>query len=79
MFTIYVKEVGVFERYYHKWENAKKQLESDLSIALADKWVVRHRREEFNADKGFYEFDICGQTSEGEDFSLYLVEGHFQD
>ncbi len=81
MFTIYIKDIGgrAFERYYRKCENAKKELESELSIAIAEGWVIRYRREKFNSDKGFYEFDVCGQTCEGEDFSFYLVEAHFQD
>ena len=41
--------------------------------------TVTNRRDRPNDAKGFYEYDVEGKTSKGEDFTLYLVEECFQD
>ncbi len=80
-FTVYIKEVGGrhFERYYKKWDNAKKELDSELAEMIKKGWTVTNRRDRFNEAKGFYEYDVKGKTSKGEDFTLFLAEECFQD
>ena len=80
-FTVYIKEVGGrhFERYYKKWDNAKKELDSELAQMIKYGCTVTNRRDRPNDAKGFYEYDVEGKTSKGEDFTLYLVAECFQD
>ena len=81
MFTVYVREVGgrEFARYYKKRDNAKNALEKDLGEAVAAGWVVKHKVDKFDAEKGVFELSCSGRTKSGEEFHLYLCDGYFQD
>lgn len=81
MFTIYTKEIGgrAFARYYKNWENARKELESELEIYVSMGFQIKHKIDRMNTGKGFYELEVTGTTCDGEDFALYLSEGYFQD
>jgi len=81
MFTIYRKRVGgqVFDRYYKEWDNAKHELLNELAGTEKDGWTIDRRLDYFNAEKGFYIFEVYGRTDAGERFTLALVDGYFRD
>ena len=80
-FTIYCKNIGgrKFNRYYQNWENAKKQLESDLSDLVNRGCKITSHRDRMNVAKGWYDYDYSLVTDEGEDAELSLVENYFAD
>lgn len=81
MFTIYHKDVGgrIFDRYFQKWENAKKLLLEELEDLKKSGWKVTRKTDRMNSSKGFYEFQYDLLTPDGEDASLSLLDGYFAD
>lgn len=81
MFTIYRKNVDgrIFDRYFHKWENAKKVLEEELTDLKKSGWKLIEHRDRFNYEKGFEIFDYALETPEGEGACLTLMNGYFSD
>lgn len=80
-FTIYCKNIGgrKFDRYYQNWENAKTQLESDLSDLVKSGCKITSHRDSMNVAKGWYDYDYSLITDEGESAELSLIEGYFAD
>ena len=80
-FTIYCKNIGgrKFNRYYQNWENAKNQLESDLSDLVKSGCKITSHRDSMNVAKGWYDYDYSLITDEGESAELSLIEGYFAD
>ena len=80
MFTIYSKSVGgrKHDRYYKLWENAKKELLTDLKRMTEQLgWKQINKTDEFNADKGFYQYNLI--TDEGEEVVMSLIHAYFED
>ena len=80
-FIIYCKNIGgrKFDRYYHKWENAKEMLMSDLNDLVNSGCKITSHRDRMNVAKGYYEFDYTLITDEGETACLTLMNGYFGD
>lgn len=81
MFTIYQKKVGdrISNRYFKKWDNARKALDKELEEMKRYGWKINARTDRMNGEKGFYMYETEGVTNENETFSLALLEGHFED
>lgn len=82
MFTIYSKSVGgrKYDRYYKLWENAKKELLTDLKCMTEQLgWKQTSKTDEFNADKGFYVFQYNLITNESEEVVMSLIHAYFED
>lgn len=82
MFTIYSKSVGgrKHDRYFKSWENAKKELLTDLKYLTEQlSWKQTSKTDKFNADKGFYVFQYNLITNEGEEVVMSLIDAYFED
>jgi len=78
---MYQKTVGgrVSQRYFKKWENAKKALLKDKDECERYGWIVTSIHDYFNRDKGFYVYQADGRTDQGEAFTLSLLDCYFED
>ena len=82
MFVIYTKSVGgrKHDRYFKSWENAKKELLTDLKCMKEQLgWKQTRKLDRMNEDKGFYEFEYNLMTEEGEKVVLALIDSYFED
>lgn len=82
MFVIYTKSVGgrKHDRYFKSWENAKKELLTDLKCMTEQLgWKQTRKLDRMNEDKGFYEFEYNLITEEGEKVVLALIDSYFED
>lgn len=82
MFVIYTKSVGgrKHDRYFKSWENAKKELLTDLKCMKEQlSWKQTRKLDRMNEDKGFYEFEYNLITEEGEKVVLALIDSYFED
>jgi hypothetical protein len=82
MFVIYTKSVGgrKHDRYFKSWENAKKELLTDLKCMKEQLgWKQTRKLDRMNEDKGFYEFEYNLITEEGEKVVLALIDSYFED
>lgn len=82
MFTIYSKSAGgrKHDRYFKSWENAKKELLTDLKYLTEQLgWKQTSKTDKFNADKGFYVFQYNLITNEGEEVVMSLIDTYFED
>ena len=81
MFTVYCYNVGGRKRnrYFRSWNKAKAELLKEL-FPLKDKgWKVVKLTNEYNATKGWYEFEYLLLTTNGESASLSLYDAYFED
>ncbi len=67
-----------FDRYYEKWENAKKQLLTDASSLQKDGAKRISSHDYFNAGKGFYVYEK-EYKHEGMTFNLSILDCFFSD
>lgn len=81
MFTIYYYNCGgrIHNRYFQKWENAKKLLLEELEGLKKSGWKVTRKTERMNSSKGFYEFQYDLLTPNNEKATLALLDGYFAD
>lgn len=82
MFVIYTKSVGgrKHDRYFKSWENAKKELLTDLKCMKEQLgWKQTRKLDRMNEDKGFYEFEYNLITEESEKVVLALIDSYFED
>lgn len=78
------KEFGrcVYNRYFHSWENAKQRLIDEAnSYSNNGTWEVEKTINQFNASKGFYEFEIVlrSTSKSNNKMVLSLIECYFCD
>lgn len=82
MFTILYKSVGGREsrRYFKKWQAAKEEMLKSIEIAVNElDWVVEKKWDEFNHEKGIYNFEYHLSTKQGEKAVYALIDGYFED
>lgn len=48
---------SVFDRYFHKWENAKKVMDDETAEMQKSGWAVIDAKDWMNTVKGFYEYE----------------------
>ena len=80
MFHIYRKNVGgrIFDRYYKDYDNAKKQLNEDVSNLINLGATLIEEKDHFNKEKGVavYQKEL---NLNDEYCSLAIIDGHFSD
>ncbi len=82
MFAIYRKNVGgrVRDRYFRDYNNARAELKRDVErMRDVCGGKVTERIDRMNEDKGFWECEVRMTTSEGEQVSLAVIDGYFED
>ena len=82
MFTIYRKSVGGrrHDTYYRNWDNAKRELNESMKSALDHiGGTITRTIDRFNAEKGFYEYQVEATLSTGEKCIWALIDGYFSD
>ena len=82
MFAIYRKNVGgrITDHYFKNHAAARRELHADV-VRMRDvcHGKVTERIDRFNADKGFYEYEIRMTLANGETASHALIDGYFED
>lgn len=82
MFAIYRKNVGgrILDRYFRDYDNARTKLKRDVErMRDVCGGKVTERIDRMNEDKGFWEYEVRMTTSEGEQVSLAIIDGYFED
>ncbi|MBP3212626.1 MAG: hypothetical protein J6M41_08710 [Prevotella sp.] len=82
MFAIYRKNVGgrILDRYFRDYDNARTELKRDVErMRDVCGGKVTERIDRMNEDKGFWEYEVRMTTSEGEQVSLAIIDGYFED
>ena len=90
MFSIYSKRVKSpkygegtpFDRYFHKWENAQKEMDEEVDEWLKEGAKIVRSWDEMNVAKGFYVYqkNLIWETEEGTyEGTFAVVDGYFQD
>ena len=82
MFAIYRKEVGgrKHDRYFMDYNNARTELKRDVErMRDVCGGKVVERIDRMNTAKGFSEYEVRMTTSEGEQVSLAIIDGYFED
>ena len=78
---VYCKNIGgrKFNTYYHHWENAKNQLETDLAEMLQSGGKITSHRDGMNVAKGWYDYDYTIITHRGETGELSIIQAFYRD
>jgi len=82
MFAIYRKNVGgrVHDRYFKDYDKAKAELKRDVErMRDVCGGKVTDCIDRMNEDKGFWEYEVRMTTSDGEQASLAIIDGYFED
>jgi len=81
MFTIYQKRVGnrTHDTYFRYREAAREQLKRDLQARLAKGWTCVGKTDTINQNKGLSEYAYDLITPYGENATLALLDGYFED
>lgn len=81
MFAIYRKNVGgrVHDRYFKNYDKAKSELLADVERMKSYGVTEWETIDRMNTDKGFYEYEWRAKNFDGEQVSLAIVDGYFED
>ena len=82
MFAIYRKNVGgrILDRFFRDYDNARAELKRDVErMRDVCGGKVTERIDRMNEDKGFWEYEVRMTTDEGEQVSLSIIDGYFED
>lgn len=82
MFTILSKTVDGrgHDTYYRSWDNAKAALHESVNDAISHiGCIITRTIDRFNADKGFYEYQVEATLSTGNKCIWALIDGYFVD